>query len=146
MKKIIVEHIAPGGENNDIENFLNEVNDDFIPALSKRVNIYEYVDKIVKNAEVFNLRYGNEIIGNAAVYMNQGYGFISSFAIKKEYRGYGYSRCIFKEIMQVAKKNNLKKICLAVNTENARAINVYISLGFSEYSRCDDWIYMSLFI
>lgn len=62
--------------------------------------------------------------------------YISSFAIKKEFRGKGLGNKLFLEcINKLLMDFNIKKIVLLVNESWQGAINIYKKNGFVEYSR-----------
>lgn len=56
--------------------------------------------------------------------------------------GCGYGKKIMSYLTNFAKSNNLQKIRLSVDKNNHNAINMYISFGFIEKSRTNNFIFM----
>lgn len=142
-ENIIIEHIVPPSGAARLQNLLSDLDRVLIPMLSTRVNIVEYADKLAQKADLFYVKYEGQDIGNCAIYLNdQENGFISSFAIKKEWQKKGIGYCIWKEILPVLKERNIKRVNLKVHDTNKIAIAFYKSIGFKEQMSEDDWIDM----
>lgn len=142
-ENIIIEHILPPSDAARLSCLLMELDSVLIPTLSSRVNIVEYADKLAQKADLFYVKYKGQDIGNCAIYLNnQENGFISSFAIKKEWQKKGIGSCIWKEILSVLKERNIKQVNLKVHDINKTAIAFYKSIGFKEQMQRDDWIDM----
>lgn len=58
--------------------------------------------------------------------------WIDSFVLVETYRGKGYGRQTFAQLVSKAKKMNLSSIDLGVQEENDKAIGFYNNLGFYE--------------
>lgn len=126
-----IKHFAPPSNVKDIETFLRNVDKEFIPELSARVDIAEYSQKLSHSAEIFNMYIDGDIVGNISVYMNQGtQGYISSFAISSEYQRKGLGKKLWKEVESYAKDKNITEIFLEVSRKNKTAFLFYQCLGF----------------
>ena len=125
-----------------IEDFLNEVNEDFIPSLSSRVNIAEYAVKLAEYADtVFVVdNYGKDI-ASCSIYCNQKRAYISSIAVMKVYRGIGVGHILMEEILRHT-ANLCEAIALHVHRENAIAIDYYMKHNFVYGDTNDLWIEM----
>lgn len=69
-------------------------------------------------------------IGKLNYWENEKEYAISAVYTKKEYRGKGFSRQIFNELISIVEKLKEKHVVLIVNTNNQVAIDFYTSLGF----------------
>lgn len=111
--------------------FLSDIDQDFSPCLSSKVNLKEYVTKILDNAELivdvdYNLRglvvlYCNDIANRKA--------YISLCGVRKEFRGKGIARQLMINAIEVAKEKGMR--ALGIHSNNIIAINLYKSLGFT---------------
>tara|TARA_R100000935_G_scaffold9921_3_gene19910 strand:- start:7548 stop:8954 length:1407 start_codon:yes stop_codon:yes gene_type:complete len=99
----------------EIVDFLYSVDDDFIPKLSKRLNLNEYANKLNNNAS-FILAYNkNNIIGLAAVYDNDYKNlcaYLPIIGIKKEFRGQGIGKQLLDSLLNHLKKYKFQKLSL----------------------------------
>jgi ribosomal protein S18 acetylase RimI-like enzyme len=79
-------------EEQDLVNFLNEIDNDFIPKISDTYNILEYTRKLLKHAELFIAKSDTKIIGIIAFYcndVNKENSHIPVLGIYKSHRGLG---------------------------------------------------------
>ena len=115
--------------------FFHEVDNLFVPPLRTHVNsIDEYAIKLKDNADVFEAWSGDELIGIAAVYLNNNatkVGFITSVVVLKEYQKLGIARVLIRIAIEYAKKKGFKRLELEVNKDNERAYNLYSEFGFT---------------
>lgn len=74
----------------------------------------------------------DEIIGGAGLRCIVGDGEITNVAIKKAYRGNGYSKPMLSEILSIGRKMGCTAFTLEVRVSNEPAIRLYKSLGFEE--------------
>ncbi len=92
-------------------------------------------------AEIIKNKFARYLVGldddnQVCVYM--GYwkimdeGHITNIAVKEKHRGKGYAKQIIKDIIQLAKSENVKVLTLEVRQSNLPAINLYQSFGFVE--------------
>jgi ribosomal protein S18 acetylase RimI-like enzyme len=59
---------------------------------------------------------------------------ISMLSIHPDYRGQGLGRLMLRKALGVALRNRLNPVYLSVNTENASAVTLYLSEGFTKNS------------
>jgi len=120
----------------------------FIPNLNSQVkSLYEYVDKLKKNATFLEAYDNNTLAGLVAIYLNNhetNIAFISSVIVSKEYQGKGISKILLKTAIDTATLRNFQKIKLEVYRSNTKAIKLYKKLGFKESNK--DFIFMELSI
>lgn len=74
----------------------------------------------------------NEVIGGAGLIAMPlvGEADITNVAIAKQYRGYGYSKVMLKELLAIGEKKGCSDFTLEVRVSNKPAIGLYESLGF----------------
>lgn len=113
-------------------NLMNEVDTDFYPALSSRVNLNEYALKLLKGAVVFGAYNKGSLIGAIAIYMNDvtnKYGYCPFIAVLPCARGQGVSRKLIEVAIAELKIKKFNKLALTVRA-NSPASSLYKSVGF----------------
>lgn len=131
---------------NSIANILQSDFDDFwnYNILSNELNSSNSIYLVAK--------INDEIIGFAGITLILDEAEINNIVIKKDFRKNGYSKILLQNLIDLSKKQNIKKINLEVNIENIIAINLYHSFNFKDvglrkgYYKGKDAILMSLFI
>lgn len=131
---------------NSIANILQSDFDDFwnYNILSNELNSSNSIYLVAK--------INDEIIGFAGITLILDEAEINNIVIKKDFRKKGYSKILLQNLIDLSKKQNIKKINLEVNIENIIAINLYHSFNFKDvglrkrYYKGKDAILMSLFI
>ena len=96
--------------------------------------------------EVYILTVDGEYVAECdLVYDNPEYGtvpgkrlYLSRLIVKKEQRGKGYGKAITQHILTLAKEKGYREIALGVNRDNAPAVGLYKSLGFTAYEEAED--------
>ncbi len=73
----------------------------------------------------------NNIIGYAGVYPS---GDITNVAVLPNEQGKGYGTELVKELINIAKINNIEKLFLEVRVSNIKAIKLYEKCGFEKIS------------
>lgn len=115
---------------------LIENNDFFVPTLSVRVNINEYVQKLYNFSERFEAwdDSRSKLIGLLAIYLNNNTEccFISNISVSKEYQRKAIATKLINMAIKKAKSRHFKKIQLEVDTSNVHAIDFYKHIGFKE--------------
>lgn len=114
----------------ELYNFLKDIDEDFFPCLSSKVDLEEFVEKIQNHAELI---VDKTVIlrGLVVLYCNDfsNYkAYISLVGIRREFRGMGIARRLMIEAIQKAKDNGMKII--GIHSNNVIALNLYKSLGF----------------
>lgn len=110
--------------------FLNEIDEIMIPALSERVCISDYAGKLASLAEnLFMVQNGRDI-ASCSVYCNSKIAFISSIAVKKEFSNHGMGTALMNEVKQFTRENQCERIQLEVYEQNSIALDFYKKNGF----------------
>ncbi|MCM1306285.1 MAG: ribosomal protein S18-alanine N-acetyltransferase [Bacteroides sp.] len=58
-------------------------------------------------------------------------GQIANIAVRSDMRGQGLGRLLMQNLLELAKREGVKRITLEVKDTNERAVNLYKSLGFT---------------
>lgn len=125
-----------------LRRFLKEVDGDFSPALSERVDLDVFADKLLKNANFF---YDESDRGNikclVAMYANdfeKKYAYIPLVAVASNYRKQGLgSKMMLKALDYIHSLGDGIKI-IGIHTNNPIAFELYKKLSFHEVCVCDD--------
>ena len=79
------------------------------------------------------------------VYENPAYGtvpgvraYLSRLIVKKSERGNGYGKTLSQYVLNAAREKGLRELALGVNCDNAAAVGLYESLGFTVYAEDED--------
>ncbi|MRJ45168.1 GNAT family N-acetyltransferase [Idiomarina loihiensis] len=116
-----------------IYRYLVDVNKDFTPPLSKRVDVKRYAQKLSLSAiNLFVSLDGNDV-AHAAFYANdrvKSQSFLTSISVKREVRGQGIGNALMKEVILRVKLAGMKKIFLEVDSSNMNAVQLYMKMGF----------------
>lgn len=132
-ESIKIELVQKKYSSNKIEKYLKNNANIFVPSLSSRVNINLFSKKIFKNATQFWVFNKKEIIGFAAVYLNDkicNKAYITSISLIDSYQGKGIGEKILCEIFNYSRDKNFKTISLEVNKQNIKAKFFYFKMGF----------------
>ena len=84
--------VATPDKISDIKQFLTEVDDEFEQSLSSRVNLHDYVTKLMKFGQIVMARDKDDYVGMVAFYSNdtiEQIGTYSILVIKPTFRGQG---------------------------------------------------------
>lgn len=122
--------------------FLREIDSTMIPVLSARVELELYADKLAKRAETLFVYTGIEDVGSCSVYCNTENAFITSIAVKTEFRRMHIGSEILKQTKQHVKNRGCKKIVLNVYETNKTAISFYLKSGFCIIENKNEWLKM----
>ena len=114
--------------------FFLDVDKDFNPPLSQRLNIEEYVNKLYSLSDFFcEYNVDGYLVGIVAIYLydpNNDKAFIPFVAVKDSERGRGVAKKILSMAIASAKMKGKKEIGIATN--NSIALHLYESLGFKK--------------
>ena len=114
-----------------IQKFLSIIDEDFTPALSSKVLIGNFVDKIFDKAELIVEETDENIVGLVVLYCNDTenlQAYISLVGVLPECRGKGIAKKLMKQAVSLAKVNGMRT--LLIHSNNHIAISLYQSFGF----------------
>jgi len=121
---------------------------DFNPPLEEYVeNIDRYIEKIINNAERFELWDDEKLIGFLACYANNlktKEAFITMISVLPEARGRGIATKLLGNAREHCKNEGFKALYLEVRVDNMGALRLYHRLGYLEQKREDKVAVMKL--
>ena len=104
-----------------------------------------------ENSYYIVARYSSEIVGFAGIKTVLDEADIMNIVTKKSKRNLGIGSCLLKNLIYIAKENDIKKLTLEVNYRNTIAIHLYKKFDFKEiavrkkyYGNVDNAIIMQL--
>ncbi|WP_257305588.1 GNAT family N-acetyltransferase [Geothrix campi] len=124
----------------DILSHLRECDASFSSALSARVDLTSYAEKIRKHAVTFEAWDGTRLVGLVAAYFNDkqsAIGFITSVSIVPDWVGRGVARVLMASALDYARTNQFFRVNLQVEEGNYVALSLYRKMGF-ENQNCED--------
>ena len=133
--------------NADLQELLDEVDDEYVPRLSSRVNLSEYVSKIVNNASVFAIYENRRLSAFAAVYcndMSNKSAYLTMIAVRKGCRGRGLALSLLKSSLQYLRGLQFSLLKLEVYKNNSRAFGIYRKLGFEIIDESSSSLFMQV--
>jgi len=112
--------------------FLNLVDDQFHVKLSERVNIEDYSTKLSKAAMNYYLVIDEKDVGHLGFYVNKsdGFLFISSIALMKDFEGRGLAGKLIGFLKDYAVNLQIYKVSLHVHKEASNVVRFYKKHGF----------------
>lgn len=119
-----------------LANYILKSDTDFQPLLSDRVEMDEYIEKLVNHAYIFYYKRNEEIQSVLAAYMNTDVVYVSYFHILNGARGTGISNKMLEHIISQAKRNKKSAINLTVR-QGSRAYFLYAKYGFTVKKEID---------
>lgn len=116
----------------DVLSFLKAIDQDFIPSLSCKVNLEEYIDKILKKANLICCYSPNRtLIGLIIFYCNNTIthkAYISLVGVHKNFRGKGIAKKMMEECISFIDQQNYPII--GIHSNNPTAIRLYKNFNF----------------
>lgn len=111
---------------------LNQVDSDFSPTLSSRVDLEQYALKLLKVARVFGIYQKKELLGAMAIYMNDldsKVAYCPFIAVLSDFRGNGFSQKLIETSIMELKSKKFSKLLLTVRVDSP-ACYLYKKVGF----------------
>lgn len=105
----------------------------FVPALSSRVDLAAYADKLATHARRVEAWQSDTLAGLIAMYANdpaQG-GFISNVSVLPGHQGQGIASELLTRVLALAAELGLPRLRLEVHADNTAALALYHRHGFS---------------
>lgn len=119
-----------------IEIFLNEMDDKYPVHLSQKINLHQYALKLYEKGVVLPILKDDKIVAMVAGYIKNttdNIAYISLVGTLPNYNGNGYATKLVKEFINLAKQEGLLGVHLYTTKENDIAINIYTKLGFVDW-------------
>jgi ribosomal protein S18 acetylase RimI-like enzyme len=102
----------------------------FVDELSSRVNMNEYVDKLINKAERIELWDQDKLIGMLAVYWNKTQDYISNISVDSNYTKRGIGTELVERCVSISSAQGKSSIAIEVQVDNKSAIKLYQKSGF----------------
>ncbi|MBW7832197.1 MAG: GNAT family N-acetyltransferase [Simplicispira suum] len=106
----------------------------FEPALSSRVDIRAYAQKLHDRAVRFEAWLGEELVGLVASYCNQpdgGKAFVTSVSVWPECQGQGNAAWLMRQCIEHVRGLGFGQMELEVDQRSLPAVALYQKLGFN---------------
>lgn len=129
----------------DIFSHFDATDECFILYLQRRVNIVDYVKKIVAKSIKFEAWHDDKLVGFVAIYINSNTtSYITNVSVAKNYIGKGIATTLMNNCIKYARAIGILTIELEVLKVNFQARSLYQKLEFNEYEVRHDSILMKL--
>lgn len=119
----------------------------FIPALSEKVDIEDYAQKLSKHAVNFEAWDGGVLAGLIAAYFNDtenGLGYITNVSTVSGYAGRGIGSTLLQKCIAYGQAQQFESIGLEVSKQSLAAISLYQKFGFVTVGETDTMLKMNL--
>ncbi|MBE7053777.1 MAG: GNAT family N-acetyltransferase [Ruminococcaceae bacterium] len=129
-----------------LNNFLNEIDNDFPIPLSEKVNLFEFSKKVLSLGIVLAEFDGDTICGAILFYANDKEtktSYVSVLGVLKSHRKKGIAKRLLSECIKTLKEMDFKTVSLYTHKTNFSAIALYEKNGFkkeTDLKRPDDWL------
>lgn len=144
--KLIYQVLSPKQERfEDFCSFVKEMDSNFIPTISSRVNIDSYILKMYENGTIFKIIDENKIVACNVVYINEGIDAFATFlVVRPEYADFGLGAKLIYKALRFCKDKGCCKYSLRMRKSNQVMYDFYIHLGFekileSKYPNSDEF-------
>lgn len=126
--------------------YLTAVDKDFNPALSSKIDLKQYTERIVEKAKICcALSDEDNIMGVVVFYANdfeKQYAYIPLVSVSAEYRRQGIARKLMKYALVYIKSLNGKISVVGIHTYNQYAFDLYVKIGFKNIPETDKISYL----
>ena len=119
----------------------------FEPALSSRVNIRSYSQKLNDKAVRFEAWLGEQLVGLVASYCNEvdeGKAFVTSVSVTPEFQGQGIAFQLITQCIAYVRGLGFRQMELEVDYRSVAAVALYQKLGFNTLSSIGPKLIMSM--
>jgi ribosomal protein S18 acetylase RimI-like enzyme len=107
------------------------------PTYSPTADLSESIEEIENNV-IYLIREGDEIVGSVMYQMKSpDHAYISGLTIRPDYQGQGIGKAAMEKVLEELKE--IPNVDLATHPDNARAIALYESLGFTQGVRIENY-------
>lgn len=123
----------------ELISFIYNINEDFTPRLSERVNIDAWVLKFFPVADILYAEDGGKIVGAIVFYANdtvEQKGYITFIGTSREYRNHGIGTKLLEKSFEIMKSRNITTI--GIHTNSKEASKLYVQCGFKLIDESSD--------
>ena len=146
--KVSIEYQTNKSSPTDIAEHLYCCDLDFVPPLSRRVEIRGYAQKLTSKAMRFEAWSGGILVGLVAVYCNdekRHIAYLTSVSVLRSWTSRGIAARLLAECINYTKALGMRKMSLQVARENKRACLLYEKSGFLAGKQDGNFITMNLY-
>ncbi len=118
---------------------------DFIAALTNRINLDDYIPKLIEKAVNFEAWEENQLIGLVNAYFNVSTetAYITNVSVIVGHQGKGIASILLDKCIKFAIEKQLKSVSLEVASTNIKAQTLYKKYGFSISGSKQDYFIMT---
>lgn len=130
---------------NDIKQLLEEIDNEFTPRLSQRLNIDEYVDKIILKSMILPVYDCGVLNAFISFYCNDQLdktAYLTMIAVRSAFRKKGIAKLLLDYATGFLKRAGFEKFLLEVHRQNVNAIRLYQQTGFTVFKESGDVYFM----
>jgi ribosomal protein S18 acetylase RimI-like enzyme len=131
----------------DVKDLLVEVDNDFKPSLSTKLDLDIYCRKIAEKAVLFTVYDAGKMTGLVALYCNDSAAdsaFITMVAVRKTVRSTGLGTALLRNAITYAARARFKTVRLEIYKTNPGLRSYYSRLGFAVAGESDMSVFMTL--
>lgn len=124
-----------------VYDFLKKVDMSFPVPLSQKQDLMVLAEKLCVKGTLCVVTDNGEIVSMVGGYTENiidNKAYISVVATLKEYGGKGYAKKLVKEFTDICKEKNIDAVHLYTVHNNTFAVNMYKSIGFTEWKIDDE--------
>jgi|SRR5665213_891595 len=117
----------------NLNSFLEEVDDDFSPRLSSRIQLDAFASKIWQRATILTIYEKSRLSAFAAIYCDdkkRKLAYLTMIAVSKHCRGRGIARTLMRSSILYLRELRFSTLRLEVYKNNVKAIRIYQNLDF----------------
>lgn len=125
---------AGGGDRQRLLAFMRSVSPYFRPALSDRVCLEEWVEKMLDRGMVLIIDEKENIQGAIGFYCNdhdRRRAFITFLGVDKSVWRQGVGKRLLGEAIDICRRNNMKSALVTTEADNVAALTLYTAFGFT---------------
>lgn len=134
---------------NDLIKFVLSLDNDLDPALGIRVNIKDYVDKVLDNGYCHVAVCGQQIVGAIMFYCNDNItkkAYITFIGVAPEHRNIGIGHSLLRIALKESNIHGMDRIGVRTRENNGVSIRLYKDNGFEILRREFDGIVDRLYL
>lgn len=142
-----IQYTVNTASSQQIANHLWVCSPNFTPALSEKVNIEGYAQKLAQHATNFEAWDGEVLIGLVDAYLNDltnRTGFITNVSTVSGYSGQGIASKLLQQCIDRSIEQGFWSIGLEVNKQSLGAVRLYQKFGFTAVNETDTMLKMNL--
>jgi ribosomal protein S18 acetylase RimI-like enzyme len=145
--KASIEYLLNKASTAEIAEHLTCCDADFMPPLSRRVEIESYAQKIASKAVRFEAWSDGTLVGLVAAYCNdeeKRIAYVTSVSVLRAWTSRGIAARLMAVCVEYAKASGMRQISLEVARGNTRATRLYERFEFVKGSGTTPFITMDL--